>query len=192
MKDRTEGSAEDRADGRILRAVYTFFLGLLLALFVGLGVATVHPGPEEPAPPPAVATARETRELTPEEQQQWVGYELEREAWEDESMRHSRDVGVVALVASVVLLAVSLFVERRRPVLAHGVLLGGLFTLVHSVVRSLISQDTLATFGVVTVALVVVLYLGYRRFVDRPTEAGDRWGPAPVVVSDNGKQPTRR
>lgn len=192
MKDRTEDSAEDRTDGRILRTVYAFVVGLLLALFVGLGVAAVHPGPEEPAPPPAVATARESRELAPEEQQQWAAYERDREAWEDESLRYSRDVGVVALVASVVLLAVSLAVERRRPVLAHGVLLGGLFTLLHSVVRSLFSQDTVAAFAVVTVALVVVLYLGYRRFVDRPTEAGDRWGPPPVVVSDNGKHPSRR
>jgi hypothetical protein len=191
MEDRTQDSAEDRTDGRVMRTVYTFFLGLLLALFVGLGVATVHPGPEEPAPPPAVATARETRELAPEEQQQWAAYEREREAWEDEHMRYSRDVGVIALVASVVLLGVSLAVERRRPVLAHGVLLGGLFTLLHSVVRSLVSQDTVASFAVVTVALAVVLYLGYRRFVDRPTETRDDREPPPVVVSDNGKHPSR-
>ncbi|GAA1753179.1 hypothetical protein [Kocuria aegyptia] len=192
MKDRTEGSAGGRTGGRLVRTAYTLFLGLLLALFVGLGVATVHPGPEEPAPPPAIAAARESRELAPEEQQQWAAYEREREAWEDGSMRHSRDVGVIALAASVVLLAVSLAVERRRPVLAHGVLLGGLLTMLHSVVRTLISQDTVAAFAVVTVALAVMLYLGYRRFVDRPTEAGDRWGPTPVVVSDNGKHPTRR
>ena len=80
MKDRTQDSAEDRTDGRVMRTVYTFFLGLLLALSVGLGVATVHPGPEEPAPPPAVAMARETRELAPEEQQQWAAYERERGA----------------------------------------------------------------------------------------------------------------
>ncbi|MEX5236404.1 hypothetical protein [Kocuria arenosa] len=192
MTDRPEDSAADRADGRITRTVYTFFLGLLLALFVGLGIATVHPGPQEPALPPAIAAARESRELAPEEQQQWAAYERERETWEDRSLRHSRDVGLVALIASVVLLAVSLAVERRRPVLAHGVLLGGLFTLLHSVVRSLISQDTVAAFAVVTVALVVVLYLGYRRFVDRPTESDDPWGPPRVVVSDNGKHPSRR
>lgn len=188
MQDHTE----DRTDGRILRTVYTFFLGVLLALFVGLGVATVHPGPEEPAPPPGIAMARETRELAPEEQQQWAAYEREWEAWEDEFLRHSRDVGVVTLVASVALLAVSLAVERRRAVLGQGILLGGLFTLLHSVVRSLVSQDTVASFAVVTVALAVVLYLGYRRFVDRPTPAGDRWGPPRPVASDNGKHPSRR
>lgn len=188
MQDRSE----DRAGGRTVRTVYTFFLGTLLALFVGLGVATVHPGPEEPVPPRSIALAQETRELTPEEQQQWVGYEREREAWEDDVLRHSRDVGVVTLVASVVLLAVSLAVERRRPVLAQGILLGGLFTLLHSVVRSLFSQDTLATFGVVTVALLVVLYLGYHRFVDRPTGTGGGGEPSLVVVSDNGKHPSSR
>lgn len=188
MQDRTQ----DSTDGRIVRTVYTFFLGALLALFVGLGVTTVHPGPEEPEPPRSIALAQETRELTPEEQQQWAGYELERRAWEREFMRHSRDVGVATLAVSVVLLAVSLAVERRRPVLAQGILLGGLFTLLHSVVRSLVSQDTLVTFGVVTVALVVVLYLGYHRFVDRPTETGDDREPLPVVVSENGKHPSRR
>jgi hypothetical protein len=192
MKDRTEGRAGDRPDGRILRTVHTFLLGLLLALFVGLGIATVHPGPAEPVPPAAVATARESRELAPEEQQQWAAYERERESWEESSLRYSRDVGVAALVASVALLAAGLGVERRRPVLAQGILLGGLFTLLHSVVRSLVSQDTVASFAVVTVALAVVLLLGYRRFVDRPTPAGDRWGPPGTVVSDNGKHPSRR
>lgn len=192
MVDSTEDRPAGRSDGRMLRTVYTFFLGLLLALFVGLGVATVRPGPAEPVPPAAVATARESRELAPEEQQQWAAYESEREVWEESSVRYSRDVGVITLVASVALLAVGLVVERRRPVLAQGVLLGGLLTLLHSVVRSLLSQDTVASFAVVTVALLVVLYLGYRRFVDRPTPAGDRWGPPRPVVSDNGKHPSRR
>lgn len=195
MEDPTDGrrdsGREDRTGRRIVRTVYAFLLGTLLALFVGLGVLTVHPGPGEPAPPPAVATARESRELAPEEQQQWSAYERDREAWAEESLRHHRDVGVAALVAAVLLVAVSPAVERRRPVLGHGILLGGLLTLLHGVVRGLLSQDTLAAFGLVTVALVVVLHLGYRRFVDRPTDPGDHWGPPPVVVSSNGKHPSR-
>lgn len=193
-----EDPTDDRTGSRVLRTVYTLLLGTLLALFVGLGVATVQPGPEEPAPPPAVATARESRELAPEEQQQWAAYERDREAWAAESTRHHRDVGVVALVAAVLLLAVSPAVERRRPVLGRGLLLGGLLTLLHSVVRGLLSQDTLVAFGLVTVALVVLLHLGYRRFVDRPTaptdpgDPGDPWGRPPVVVSSNGKHPSRR
>lgn len=180
----------ERTETRILRTVYTLFLGSLLALFVGLGVATVHPGPEAPEASPSLVAALETREPTPEEQQRWAEHLRDRDAWEERSMRHSRDVGLITLVGSVLLLVLSLFVERRRPVLAGGILLGGLFTLLHSVVRSLISQDTLVTFGVVTVALALVLYVGYRRFVDRPTDAGERSDIAPVVVSRNGKDPS--
>lgn len=182
----------DRTGTRILRTVYTLFLGALIALFVGLGVATVHPGPEAPEASPALVAAQGTRELTPAEQQQWTEHLSDRDVWEERSVRHSRDVGVVTLIGSVLLLVLSMLVERRRPVLADGILLGGLFTLLHSVVRSLISQDTLVTFGVVTVALALVLYVGYRRFVDRPTDAGERSDIAPVVVSRNGRDPSHR
>ncbi|MFI7480995.1 hypothetical protein ACH9EU_01125 [Kocuria sp. M1R5S2] len=180
----------DGTDSRVMRTVYTIFLGVLLALFVGLGITTFHPGPEEPTPPPAVAVAQEQREPTPEERQEWLAYEREREAWEDENMRYSRDVGIAALVASVVLLAVGMLVERRRPVLADGALLAGLFTLLHSVTRSLISRDTIASFTVVTVALVLVLLLGYRRFVDRPSDSVLRSG-APAGADDEARPPRR-
>lgn len=182
----------DRTDTRTLRTVYTFFLGALLALFVGLGVTTVHPGPQEPAASPELVAAQEVRELTPEEQQQWAEHLRDREVWAEQSRRHHRDVGVVLLVGAVLLLVLGLLVERRGPVLANGILLGGLFTLFHSVVRSLLSQDTLVTFGVVTVALALVLYIGYRRFVDRPTHAEEPAGPVRMVVSSNGKDPSRR
>ena len=174
-----------------MRTVYTIFLGTLLALFVGLGISTVHPGPQEPEPSPAAVLAVQTVEPTEEQLQARVAYERDRDAWEDAAMAHSRDVGLVALVSSVLLLVLGLLIERRRPVLAQGAVLGGLLTLVHSVVRSLVAQDTLATFAVVTVALAVVLFLGYRRFVDRPTDPGDRSGPPQVVVSRNGKHPSR-
>lgn len=182
----------DRTQTRTMGTVYALFLGALIALFVGLGVSTVHPGPREPEPSPELVAAQEVRELTGEEQQQWAEHLRDREAWEEQSMRHSRDVGLATLVVAVVLLVLGLLVERRGPVPANGILLGGLFTLLHSVVRSLISQDTLVTFGVVTASLVVVLFLGYRRFVDRPTGSGETAGPARVVVSRNGKDASHR
>ena len=184
---------EKHAETRTLRTVYSLFLGALLALFVGLGITTVHPAPEEPEAPAAVVLAQESAELTPEEEQQLIAHERDREAWEDETMAHNRDVGVAALVCAVVLLVLGLLVERRSPVLANGILFGGLFTLFHSIVRSLLSQDTVVTFVVVTVSLVLVLGLGYRRFVDRPSETGPGPDPEvqPVVTSSNGKRPSR-
>lgn len=181
---------DDRTGPRVVGRVYSLVLGALLALFVGLGVAAVHPGPEEPPAPPAIASAPEARELTPVEQQ-WAAYERDREAWEEDVMGHSRDVAGIAVVAAVLLLVLGLALEDRMRVIADGALLGGLLTLLHGVVRSLIAQDTLVSFGVVTVTLALVLYLGYRRFVDRPSETGEDPGPVPVVISSNGRHPSR-
>lgn len=153
---------------RVVRAVYTFFLGLMLALFVGTGISTVHPGPPEPEPPGALALVQERRALTAEELPAWQAYEEQRRAWEDRAAAHHRDVGIAATVAAVALLAAGLAVERRHRVLAEGVELGALFTLVYGILRSLAARDTLAGFVVVTAALAVVLLLGWRRHVVRP------------------------
>lgn len=181
----------DRTGPRIVRTVYPFFLGALLALFVGLGVAAVRPAAEEPRAPSAIVTAQESRELTPEEQQRWAAYERDREVWEGEVVRRNREVAGIAVVAAVLLLVLGLALERRMRVLADGALLGGILTLLYGVVRSMIAQDTLVSFGVVTLTLALVLYLGYRRYVDRPSATGDDPGPAPVVVSSNGRHPSR-
>ncbi|MGX5358041.1 hypothetical protein [Kocuria sp. KH4] len=182
----------DRTQTRTVGTVYAVVLGALIALFVGLGVSTVHPGPREPQAAPELVAAQEVRELTAEEQQQWAGHLRDREVWEERFLRHSRDVGLMVLVVAVVLLGLGLLVGRRGPVLGDGILLGGLFTLLHSVVRSLISQDTLVGFGVVTASLVAVLFLGYRRFVDRPTGSGGTAGPVGAVVGRNGKDAAHR
>ncbi|GGG65504.1 hypothetical protein GCM10011374_31720 [Kocuria dechangensis] len=172
---------------RVMRTVYMFFLGVLLALFVGLGIDTVHPAPPEPQMPPGVAMAQENRALTPSEKQEMDAYQREWDRWEDDQQDYSGDVGLVALVGSVLLLGASLAVERRSRVLAGGVLLGGLFTLLYSIVRSLISQETVATFSVVTVALFLVLALGWRRFVLRPGE-GPGQGPGHPGRSEGQRQ----
>ena len=38
-------------DNNVMKIVYTFFLGALLALFVGLGIQTFYPGTSRPPGP---------------------------------------------------------------------------------------------------------------------------------------------
>ena len=35
----------------VLKLVYTIFIGVLLAIFVGVGIAAFYPGPQYPEPP---------------------------------------------------------------------------------------------------------------------------------------------
>lgn len=80
---------------------------------------------------------------------------------------YNRNVSIISLSAAVVLLALSMFLEGRNiKVISDGVMLGGLFMLVYSIGRGIASQDNKYMFGAVSVGLVVVLYLGYHRFVE--------------------------
>jgi hypothetical protein len=151
-------------DNQVMKIVYTFFLGALLALFVGLGIDTFYPGPEMPEYPAELQYKPGQDELTAEQQQLEREYAERSEQWRDEQNIYNRNVAIVSLAAAVLLLAASLALERRNKVLTNGIMLGGLFTLIYAIGRSFASQETRMTFAAVAVGLVVVLFIGWRRF----------------------------
>lgn len=155
-------------DSRILRLVYTFFLGILIALFVGVGISTFYPAPEEPEYP--VSTSAVMKEPTLEEQAaQDAAYNKARDAFDDKFAVYNRNVSIIAIMSAVLLLVASIVYEKKIRFIADGIMLGGLFTLVYSIGRGLASGDSKYTFVMITVSLAVVLYLGYHRFVKPPT-----------------------
>jgi len=160
-------------ENQVLKIVYTFFLGIILALFVGLGIRTFYAPPEPPQfPTSQITKANPTDEELAEQAKQQQEYERAFQAYDEQNSIYNRNVSTISLVASVALLALSLLLEKRNRVLANGILLGGLFTLLYSIGRGFASQDTLMTFIAVSVGLAVALFLGYRRFFEKP--AGGR------------------
>lgn len=157
-------------ENQVLKIVYTFFLGIIIALFVGLGIRTFYVPPELPQiPVTQVAGTTPTDQELAEQQKEQAEYEQAFRAYEERNSTYNRNVSTIALAASVVLLGLSLLLERRNRVLANGILLGGLFTLLYSIGRGFASQDTLMTFIAVAVGLAVALVLGYRRFFETPS-----------------------
>lgn len=59
----------------------------------------------------------------------------------------------------------SLTVVKNLIYIADGVLLGGVLTLLYSIVRGFGSQDTMFRFVVVSIGLVIALLLGYIKFI---------------------------
>jgi hypothetical protein len=153
-------------DNKVLKAVYTVFLGVIIALFVGLGIRTFYAPPEVPEYP--VEMIFEKTNPTDEELAKQREVQIQQEAafreYEEASDVYNRNVTIAALISSVTLLGLSLVVERRNRVLANGVMLGSLFTLIYSITRSFMSGNTSLSFIVVTVGLAIVLFLGYKRF----------------------------
>jgi hypothetical protein len=158
---------------QVLKLVYTFFVGLLLAIFVGVGVNTFY----EPPKAPDYSNFGQYRDEGPTDEQ----IAEQDRAWkeyEESSQPYSRNVSIITLVAAVALLAISLAFEKRLKFIADGIMLGGLFTLIYSIGHGFASQDSKYIFLAVTVGLVAVLYLGYHRFVRNTDGLKKRKKPA--------------
>lgn len=155
-------------DNKPLQILYTVFLGVLIALFVGVGIATFYEGPEPPEYPPYPAIAEE--ENSQEYNRQIGEHERLYKTYEAESSTYNRNVSIISLVAAVIFIIVGLVFENRIKLLASAIMLGGIFTLLYSIGRGFAADDSRYVFMVLTVSLAVIIYLGYRKFVSSPTK----------------------
>lgn len=151
-------------EDKLLRLVYTFFLGLVLVLFVGMGIATFYESPKPPEYPVISEAQLNQSKPSPEVNAKQILYEQEYRAYEKVAQVYHRNVSIVAMVFAIALLAISFMLERRNSVITNGVMLGGVFVLIYSIGRGVASTDTKYTFIAVTISLAIVIYLGYRRF----------------------------
>ncbi len=150
-------------DNQLLKLVYTLFIGVLLSIFIGVGISTFYPSPE--APGYVEFSNPEGKVTTAQEEQQWSEYDKKSRAYEEAIKPYSRNVSIIALIAAVLLLASSAYAEKRKiGVIADGIMLGGFFTLLYSLGRGFTAQDDKYVFLVVTVGLAFALYVGYHRF----------------------------
>jgi preprotein translocase subunit SecG len=151
-------------EDKLLRLVYTSFLGIILAVFIGLGIATFYESPKVPSYP--VQTEAQVNSLKPsmEVSAEQVKYERDYRAYEATAQVYHRNVSIISMVFAVILLIVSFLLERRNSVITNGVMLGGVFVLMYSIGRGIASTDTKYTFIAVSISLAIVIYLGYRRF----------------------------
>lgn len=124
-----------------IAVIYTLFLGLILAIFVGFGISAFYKS----------ATS--------------YSYETGYGAYDSSLGIYNLNVSVIALVASVLLLMIGLIFENYIHAISDGFLLGGLFTLIYSMVRGMTVNDSGLVFIIATVGLVAVLYLGYHKFL---------------------------
>lgn len=152
-----------KEDNKILKIIYTFFLGLLIAIFIGVGINTFYPGPKQPQFP--IELNSYGKELTKEETVVQRNWEKQMELHNQRMKPYNRNVSILTLIAAVILLTISMIYEKRIKIISDGVMLGGLFTLLYSLGRGFASENSKYVFLVVSIGLVIVLYLGYHRFV---------------------------
>ncbi len=159
----------------MIKFVYSFFLGLLLVAFVGMGVASFYPSPKAPEYPAVLETGKvNLDEYTAEERAADVKYQADYRVYTDQADNYNRDVAMIVLGAAVVLVVLGLVLHSRTDVIADGLLLGGVFTLLYSIGRSFAGEDPKYTFLVTTIGLIITMVVGYLKFLSKPKIAKKR------------------
>lgn len=159
----------------LIKYIYTFFVGLFVAIFVAMGISAFYPQPESPDNPPTMYAEKPT----PVDQEQARKYEQQSKDFQVKMKLYDRKVSILALISAVVILAVAIIYTEKLGPLADGLLLGGIFTLLYGTIRGLGTDSDKFRFLVATVGLGVALCLGYLKFIR---------AEAPAKKSKTGKK----
>ena len=173
-----------------LRTIFSFFLGLMLVAFAGVGVYTFYPPPDEfntqirelNRREEMIRDSRPPDQLTEEDRAQIRDVNQERYALQD-AMREAqrpwgRTTSIILMVTATLAMAVSLIWADQLPVISNGLLLGGVFTMLYGVGWIIATDVSKARFVVMAIALVITLALGYARFVRGGKTSVDKAGAA--------------
>jgi hypothetical protein len=147
----------------MIRYIYTFFVGLFLAIFIGMGIAVFYPAPLSPEPPPYYGQT-----MTDSEKKAQSDFEVKQKAYDKELWRYNRNASVIILSCAVIVLAISLSFADKIGIIADGLLLGGIFTLLYGVGRGMATDSNKYRFLIATIGLTVTLVLGYLKFTRHP------------------------
>lgn len=170
-----------------LRTIFSFFLGLMLAAFVGVGVYTFHSPPEQfdsqirdlARREQAIRNSRSPNELEASDRDQIQEIDRQRndlrDAAENARKPWVQSTSIILMVFATLIMAVSLVRPGQLPVISNGLLLGGIFTMLYGVGWIVASDTSITRFLVMTAGLLTTLGLGYLRFVRRSA-------PSPVTV----------
>lgn len=169
-----------------LQTIFAFFLGLMTVAFVGVGVNTFYPSTTQKFETQEREISRRLDHLnrsatpgtfTPEQQAEFDRLEADRtklaEQRDAANKEWARVTSIVIVLFATLVLVISLLLAEQLRVIANGLLLGGLFSMVYGVGWVLSSGNSMARFWVIVFALCVSIALGYVRFV-RDRKAGSR------------------
>jgi len=183
-----------------LQVIFSFFLGMMVVAFIGVGVNTFYEQPfaryqdqidELYREQEDITIGKGTEDLTPAEERELDRIQDEIRALEDEreasNSEWARNTSIILILFATLVMGVSLVRSEELRIISNGLLLGGLFTMIYGVGWVIASSSSVARFAVMSFALVVTFALGYARFVrgrEARAAAPAAAGTGGAVVSD--------
>ena len=179
-----------------LQTIFSFFLGLMVLAFVGVGVNTFYPQPAETSQKDmqeisrkmeALTVKTSNRSLTATEQAEMTRLQDQQNALQDKTdaamKTWARNTSIILVLFATLVMVISLLLSEQLRVISNGLLLGGLFTMLYGVGWVIFSGNSTARFLVILFALVVALGLGYLKFVRQRRESATDAAPASGQVT---------
>lgn len=153
----------------MIRYIYTFFVGLFLVIFIGMGIEVFYESPKPPAEPSWYGTSSMSNKEPSEEQkkEEQVYSESMRVFNETTMSDYNRNVSLIVLCCAVIVLAIALIFDKKLGTVADGLLLGGIFTLLYGIGRGIAVDSNKFRFLVAAIGLAVTMILGFIKFAPR-------------------------
>jgi hypothetical protein len=162
-----------------LQTIFSFFLGLMVLAFIGIGVNAFYQSPADKDAPQMQRLSRQQQAIeqrTPvngvrsaSDQAELDKIMSEQNALQDRQQAQmevwTRNTSIVLILFATMVMAVSLVRSEQLHVISNGLLLGGLFTMVYGSGWVVFSGSSTVRFFVILFALAVSLGLGWLKFV---------------------------
>jgi hypothetical protein len=161
-----------------LQTIFSFFLGLMVLAFIGVGVNTFYPSPSEIHNEQRQDLQRQRDELSVQANGRKLETaqqaEMDRLIAEQNALQRTieaeekgwaRVTSIILVVFATIVMGVSLVRSEQLRVVSNGLLLGGLFTMIYGVGWVVFSGNSVTRFVVVASALAVAIALGWVKFV---------------------------
>jgi hypothetical protein len=141
-------------ENKVLKIIFTLFIGVMVALFVGLGIEAFYPSPVYP-------DIMWEENMTDE---QTAAIQAAEAAYQEAVRVRNQIVSIVVTAIAVIIMVASMFLEKRNLTLTNGLLLGGLFSLIYGSTVGFSAGSAMVTFITVGIGLAAVIVVGVRRF----------------------------
>lgn len=179
-------AAPDRQHGA-LQVIFSFFLGLMVTAFIGVGVYTFYAPPEQAIQEQLQKLYRQQEDIQnfkdPSKLNDADKAELKKiqgqiRDLEDRSRKGqenwARNSSIILVTFATLVMSISLIRADQLRVISNGLLLGGIFTMLYGVGWIIASRSSQGRFWVITAALAITVGLGYLKFVrDRAAKTAE-------------------
>jgi len=170
-------ASPDRQHGA-LQIIFSFFLGLMVTAFIGVGVYTFYPPPEQKLQDDLqtlyrqqedIQNFKDSSQLSPAERARLRAVQDKIRVVEDlqKARREEwgRNTSIILITFATLVMSISLIRSDQLKVISNGLLLGGVFTMLYGTGWVIATGTSTSRFWVMTVALAITLGLGYLKFV---------------------------